>query len=178
MVNFGPLTAEISWGVWGTQQISTGFASWLRYCSDVAHRRPTKLCTMFGSLLGWYNTYSFWGLLPPGGILPGAKFTLRPTLVFSYIVSVTARHSSSGRQPNCDVVQGMELPNFRRGRHLYSAGRPSRLASAHILVGIYIGIFLHTLADTPGTCLSAVSRRVLPAPTTTPARPIDNGGSC
>ena len=32
------------------------------------------------------------------------------------------------------VVQGMELRNFRRGRHLYSAGRPSRWASAHILV--------------------------------------------
>ena len=28
----------------------------------------------------------------------------------------------------------MELRNFRRGRHLYSAGRPSRWASAHILV--------------------------------------------
>jgi len=34
----------------------------------------------------------------------------------------------------CGVVQGMELRNFRRGRHLYSAGRPSRLASVHILV--------------------------------------------
>jgi len=32
------------------------------------------------------------------------------------------------------VVQGMELRNFRRGRHLYWAGWPSRLASAHILV--------------------------------------------
>ena len=29
---------------------------------------------------------------------------------------------------------GMELRNFRRGRHLYSAGRPSRWASAHIIV--------------------------------------------
>jgi len=28
------------------------------------------------------------------------KFTLRPSLAFSYIGSVTARHSSSGRQPN------------------------------------------------------------------------------
>ena len=36
------------------------------------------------------------------------------------------------------VVQGMELENFRRGRHLYSAGRPSRWASAHILVIIII----------------------------------------
>jgi len=32
------------------------------------------------------------------------------------------------------MVLGMELRNFRRGRHLYSAGRPSRWASAHILV--------------------------------------------
>jgi len=39
------------------------------------------------------------GLLPPGGILSGAKFTLRPSLAFSYICSVTARHLSSGRQP-------------------------------------------------------------------------------
>ena len=35
MVNFGPLAAEIVSLVWGTsapQQISTGFASWQRYC--------------------------------------------------------------------------------------------------------------------------------------------------
>jgi len=34
------------------------------------------------------------------GLLPGAKFTLRPSLALSYIGSVTARHSSSERQPN------------------------------------------------------------------------------
>jgi len=73
-------------------------------------------------------------LLLPDGIFPGAKFTLRPSLAFSYIGSVTARHSSSGHQPNCGVVQEMELWNFRRGRHLYSAGRPSRWALANILV--------------------------------------------
>ena len=39
-------------------------------------------------------------LFPLNGILPGAKFTLRPSLAFSYICSVTTRHSSSGRQPN------------------------------------------------------------------------------
>jgi len=32
----------------------------------------------------------------------------------------------------CGVVQEMELRNFHRGRHLYSAGRPSRWALAHI----------------------------------------------
>jgi len=45
----------------------------------------------------------FWGLLPRDGILPGANFTLHPSLVFSYIGSVTAWHSSSQRQPNSVV---------------------------------------------------------------------------
>jgi len=40
--------------------------------------------------------------------------------------SVTARHSSGGRQPNFAALN--------RGRHLYSAGQPSRWALAHILV--------------------------------------------
>jgi len=38
--------------------------------------------------------------------------------------SVTARQSSSGHQPN--------FATMNRGRHLYSAGRPSRWALAHI----------------------------------------------
>jgi len=42
------------------------------------------------------------------------------------IGSVTARHSGSGRQPNSAALN--------RGRHLCSAGRPSRWALAHILV--------------------------------------------
>jgi len=101
MVNFGILAAEIGSVVWGTQRISTGFRSWFRYCSDVAHRRPTKLCTMFGRLLSWYMIwYIFGGLLPSDGILPGAKLSLRPSLAFSYIGSITAQYSSSGREPN------------------------------------------------------------------------------
>jgi len=59
------------------------------------------------------------------GILPGAKFTFRSSVALSYIGSVTARHSSCGRQPNCGL---------NRERHTYSAGRPSRWALAHILV--------------------------------------------
>jgi len=55
---------------------------------------------MFGRLQHWNTIYTFLRLLPPDGILPGAKFTLHPSLAFSYIGSVTARHSSSGRQPN------------------------------------------------------------------------------
>jgi len=121
MANFSSLTAEIGSNVWGSQQISTDFASCRRYCSDVAHRRPTKLCTMFGHLLGWYTDR----------LLPGAKFTLRPSLAFAYVGSVTARHSSCGRQRNFAALS--------RGRHLYSAGRLSRWASAHFLV-LHLGL--------------------------------------
>jgi len=66
----------------------------------VAQRRSTKLCTMFGGFLGWYTLYTFLGTLAPNGILPGANFTLRPSPAFPYVGSVTARHSSIGRQPN------------------------------------------------------------------------------
>ena len=72
MVNFGPLATEIDPVVWGTLQISTGFASWQRYCTA----------------------------------------------------------SSSGRQPNFAALN--------RGRHLCSAGQPSRWALAHILVAVYL----------------------------------------
>jgi len=88
---------------------------------------------MFGRLLGCDTIYTF----SEEFCWPGAKFTLRPSLVLSYIGSVTARHSNSGRQPNFAALS--------RGRHLYSAGRPSRWALAHILVIILIIIveFIH-----------------------------------
>jgi len=58
---------------------------------------------MFGRLLDWYIIYihnTFSGALAPDRTLPGATFTLAPSLAFSYIGSVTARHSSSRREPN------------------------------------------------------------------------------
>jgi len=114
--------------------VSTGFASWLCYCSDVAQRKPTKLCTMFDRLLGWYTIYTFSGVLPCNRILPGAKFTLHPSLALFYIGNVTAWHSSSGRQPNFAALS--------RERDLYSAGRPSCWALAHILVAYVFHVFL------------------------------------
>jgi len=46
----------------------------------------------------------------------------------SHLGSVTARQSSSGRQPNFAALN--------RGLHLCLAGRPSRWALAHILVDV------------------------------------------
>ena len=85
MMNFGALSAEIDWRVCGTPANFNRFRAWLRYCSDVAHRRPTKLCTMFSCLLGCYTIHTFSGILAPDRILPGAKFNLRTSLAFSYI---------------------------------------------------------------------------------------------
>jgi len=91
--------------------------------------------------VSWSGTlrciYTFWGLLPYNGIFTGAKCTLHLNLALSYIGSVTARHSRSGRQPNFSALS--------RRRHLCSEGRssrwawrPSRWASAHILVSLVI----------------------------------------
>jgi len=100
MVNFVPLTSEIRSGVWSIPANFTGFVSWLCYCSNIAHRRPTKLAGPLA--VSWFGTLyiHFWGLLPPNRIVPSAKFTLRPSHAFSYTDSVTAWHSSSGHQQN------------------------------------------------------------------------------
>ena len=46
MVNVGPLTAEIGSGVWGTLQISTGFASWQRYCTASSSGRQLNFAAL------------------------------------------------------------------------------------------------------------------------------------
>jgi len=62
-----------------------------------------------------------------------------PTNFNGHLGSITAPYSSSGWQPNFVALN--------RGRHLYSAGRPSRWALAHILVRVmfclsYLGYML------------------------------------
>jgi len=44
MVKFGMLAAEIVSILWGTLQISTGFASWQRYCTAIQYWASAKLC--------------------------------------------------------------------------------------------------------------------------------------
>jgi len=84
MVKFGSITAESDWRVWGTPADFNGFR-------------------VFERFLGW-NTI---GLCSFSGVLPGAKFTLRPSLAFSCIGTATAR------------------PNFAAW-YLHATGRPSR----------------------------------------------------
>ena len=120
MINFSPLAAEISSEVWAPQQISECFVSWLHYCTDVSQQRSSKLCTMFDRLLGWYPIYIyFWTLWSPTEYCQVQFCQVQLWIHFAskscipYIGSIAARHSSSGHEPNCIVVQGMELRNFR-----------------------------------------------------------------
>jgi len=61
----------------------------------------------------------------------------------SRLGSITARYSSSGRRPNFVALD--------RGRHLYSAGRPSRWALAHISSSVSpVQVQLLTVVDNKG----------------------------
>jgi len=123
MVNFGPLAAEIGPVDWGTP---ANF-NWFRVlAAQLQRRRSTEpnqtLHGVWPSSGLVHDIIHFRGFLPRYEILPGAKFTLRSSLALSYFGSVTAWHSSSGRQANFAALS--------TGRHIHSAGRPSRWALA------------------------------------------------
>ena len=124
MANFGPLAAEIGLPVWGTPANFNGF----RVLPSLLQPRGSPqanqtLHDVWPSSALTHYIYIFVGLLLPDGILPGAKFTLRPSLAFSYIGSVTARQSSSGPQPNFAAW-------YKEWNYGTFAERPSRWASA------------------------------------------------
>ena len=58
---------------------------------------------------------------------------------FARLDSVSARQSSSGRQPNFAALN--------RWCHRYSTGRPSRWALAHILLSIFFPRLISAAAD-------------------------------
>jgi len=74
---------------------------------------------------------------------------------------------AAGSTKFCGVVQRMELPNFRRRRHLYSAGRPSFGASAHILVLSFFPRLLSAVAKWMSTVLPHI---IVSHPDTRPRR--------
>ena len=97
MVNFGQLTVEICWRVLGTPANFNRF----RVMASLLHRRRSpEVNKTLQDIWPSPGLVHYVYILPPNGILPAAKFTLRPSLAFSCIGSVTARHSSSGRQSN------------------------------------------------------------------------------
>jgi len=126
VVNFGPLTAEIDWGVWGTPADFNRF----RVLASLLHRRRSvevnQTFTMFGRLLGWITIYIFFR-----GLLPLTEFC---QVNFSLCVQVLRSPILGALLHGTRVVGSTKLCGVEQRRHLYSTGRPSRWASAHILV--------------------------------------------
>ena len=122
MVNFGLLAAKIVSLIWAPQLISTA--------SLLQRRRSTEANQTL------HNVWPLPGLIDYiyifGGCCSITEFCqVQHSLCVlqvlrSPIRSVTARQSSSGREPNFAALS--------TGRHLYSAGRPLGWALAHILV--------------------------------------------
>jgi len=100
MAYFGPLTAEISLPVWGTRTIVSRLG-FITAATSLTVGQPNFAQSLAVSWAGALNIH-FWRLLLPDGIFLRAKFPFRPSIAFAYrsIGSVTARHSSSGPQPN------------------------------------------------------------------------------
>jgi len=88
-------------------------------------------CTMFGRLLGWYTVLFRW-LLPCYGI-----FQVQNSLCVQGLRSPILAALQHGTR----VVGVRQTAALSRGRHLYSARRPSRWALAHILASINLPFY-------------------------------------
>ena len=80
--------------------------------------------------------YTFSGVLPPHimEFWPVQNSLYAQVLRSPILSALLHGTAAAGLAKLCGVIHGMELWNFRRGCHLYSAGPPSRWASAHIVV--------------------------------------------
>jgi len=101
MVNFGPLTAEIGWRVWGTPANFNVFRVFTSLLQQHHSPEAFQIQTLHGLAISLAHTpyIHLRGLLHADRIFPGAKFTLHLSLTSSNVGSVTAWHTSSERQP-------------------------------------------------------------------------------
>jgi len=90
---------------------------------------------MFGRLLGWYSICIFGGCCPLMEFYQLLQNSLCVQVLSSPILAALLYGTrAAGISQTLWHGTRMELWNFCRGRYLYLAGRPSRWASAHILV--------------------------------------------
>jgi len=124
MVNFGPLRAEIVSLVWGTPANFNGF----RVLASLLHRRRTtevKQALQDVRPCPGLLRYAFRGLLPRNVIFATCKIHFASkSCVLLYCQRYYTALEQWASAKLCGVQQGV----------IYSAERPSRLASAHILV--------------------------------------------
>ena len=122
----GPLAAEIGPVVCGTLANFNGFrvlASLLQWRRSTEANQTLHDVWPLPELVDYI--YTFGGCCPVTEFWQVQNSLCALQVLRSPIGSVTARHSSSGREPN--------FAGLSTGRHLYWAGWPSRWALAHIL---------------------------------------------
>jgi len=135
MVNFGLLMAKIDLGVWGTPTNFNGF----RVLSSLLQRRRSPdanqtLHDVWPSPGLVHYIYIFGGSCPLTEFCP-VQNSLYVQVFHCHILATLVHGTPAvGISKTVRMVQGMEVRNFHRRRHRYSAGRPSRWALAHILV--------------------------------------------
>jgi len=98
------------------QQISRGFASCLRYYSDVAHWRPTKLSTMFGvSWAGIHYYIHFRGLCTWHNSVTGQD---PQKCIYSVPSLEAAKHRAKFGWPPSSDVDAITKPRRESGWNL------------------------------------------------------------
>jgi len=105
MVNYGPLAAEIDWRVWGTPGNFNRFRVLASLLQLRCSTESTKLCTMFGRLLGWYIIYTFSWALAPSRNFATCKIHLASNSLRSPIGSVTTALQQRASAKLCGMVK-------------------------------------------------------------------------
>jgi len=113
MANFGLLTAEIGSCVWGIlskfQRVSR--LAFVTAATSLTGGQPNfARCLAVSWAVTLYILLFIYTLSgASGGIFSGAKFSLRPSLAFSYIGTALQQRASAKL---CVVVKGRKLRNF------------------------------------------------------------------
>jgi len=142
-LQYGKLWPTNGWDRFGSfgapQQISVGFLCWLRYCIDVAYRRPTKLCTMFGCVLDWYIFVGSCSLTEFCQVQNSLCIQVLPCSILAALLNSTLQRASAKlwrgtRNRITELLQRVTL--------IFYWG-PSHWALAHIVVFVISLMQLH-----------------------------------
>ena len=139
--NFSPLATEIGIPVWGTP---ANFNWFCVFASLLHRRRATDVSETLHDV--WPSPGLLHYIYIFGDCCPLREFCQMQNLlciqvlrspILSALLHIARAVGVS--QTLWRGIQGMELRNFYRGRHLYSSGWPSRFALANILVQHVLG---------------------------------------
>ena len=127
IANFGPLTAEIALE-FGAPQYKFKPVSHLGFITAATSLTGGEPNFVRSFAVSWAGALyiHFWGSCPLTEFCYVQNSLCVQVLRSRILTALLHGTTAVGLSKLCGVVQGMELRNFRRGRHLYLAGRSSR----------------------------------------------------